>query len=191
MDWGPVKKAIGTFAPWIAGTLGTPFTGVAVKALCGALGMTSDKADPKQIMTALSGASPEQLQAIKQAEAQHQEAMTKLNFENVEALEKTAAADRDSARKRQIALKDRTPAHLAYIIIIGFLAGATAEITAFTLFPDIAAKIPREGWLLIGQVFGYLASEAKAVLAYFFGTTADSGRKTDLLAKAQPVSEDS
>jgi hypothetical protein len=31
MDWTTVKKAIGTIAPMLAGTLGSPVAGVAVK----------------------------------------------------------------------------------------------------------------------------------------------------------------
>ena len=43
MDWTSVKKAIGAFAPWIAGTLGTPVAGAAVGALCNVFGLSGER----------------------------------------------------------------------------------------------------------------------------------------------------
>ncbi|HBO83134.1 MAG TPA: hypothetical protein DD502_33950, partial [Cupriavidus sp.] len=71
MDWSKVKSAIGTIAPWLAGTLGTPVAGVAVKAICDLFGLTGDNATPENVTAALAGATPDQLIALKQADLKH------------------------------------------------------------------------------------------------------------------------
>jgi hypothetical protein len=40
---------------------------------------------------------------------------------------------------------------------------------------------------LVGTVLGYVFSEAKQVLAYYFGSSAGSDRKTELLASSTPA----
>lgn len=183
MDWSKVKSAIGTIAPWIAGTLGTPVAGVAVKVICDLFGLTGDKATPENVTAALAGATPDQLIALKQADIKHQEFMTQIGYDHLDKLAQMEVDDRDGARKREIAVKDRTPAHLAYMIIGGFFGVATAQLVALMGWPDVAVKIPPQGWVIIGNISGYLAAEAKAAAAYYFGTTQDSGRKTELLAQ--------
>lgn len=190
MDWSKVKGAIGTIAPWIAGTLGTPVAGVAVKALCDVFGLTGDQASPDSVMTALAGATPEQLLALKQADLKHQEVMTQLGYDHIQKLVQNEVDDRQGARDREKTVKDRTPAHLAYMIIGGFFCVATSQLVALMGWPDIAAKIPPQGWVIIGNISGYLAAEAKAAAAYYFGTTQDSGRKTELLAQSPAVPTD-
>ena len=187
MDWSKVKSAIGTIAPWLAGTLGTPVAGVAVKAICDLFGLSANSATPENVTAAIAGATPDRLIALKQADQKHQEFMTQIGYDNLQKLESIAAQDRDSARNREIQTKDRTPAHLAYMIIGGFFGVATAQLVALMGWPDIAAKIPAQGWVIIGNISGYLAAEAKAAAAYYFGTTQDSGRKTELLAQSGPV----
>lgn len=187
MDWSKVKAAIGTIAPWIAGTLGTPVAGVAVKAICDIFGLNGDSATPENVTAALAGATPDQLIALKQADLKHQEFMAQLGYDHIEKLAQTEVDDRQGARDREKTVKDRTPAHLAYMIIGGFFGVATAQLVALMGWPDVAAKIPPQGWVIIGNISGYLAAEAKAAAAYYFGTTQDSGRKTELLAQSSPV----
>jgi hypothetical protein len=187
MDWSKVKGAIGTIAPWIAGTLGTPVAGVAVKAICDIFGLTGDSATPENVTAALAGATPDQLIALKQADLKHQEFMTQIGYDHLDKISQIEVDDRNGARNREIVVKDRTPAHLAYMIIGGFFGVATAQLVALMGWPDIAAKIPPQGWVIIGNISGYLAAEAKAASAYYFGTTQDSGRKTELLSQAPAI----
>ncbi|MCZ2965452.1 hypothetical protein NYY77_18915, partial [Acinetobacter baumannii] len=63
MDW---KSLIATVAPWIGTALGGPLGGMAVTAAADALGL-SEKTETA-LKTALSGASPADLLAIKQAD---------------------------------------------------------------------------------------------------------------------------
>lgn len=172
MDW---KNVIGTVAPWIATALTGPLGGMAVGALADALGL-SDKTE-SAIKQALSGATPEQMLAIKQADQNFAVRMQELGFQNVQALEKIAADDRDSARKREISVQDYTPRILAYLIIGGFLGMAYG-----VLFKQMSADS-----VLAGTIIGYLSAKAEQVAAYYFGSTAGSRQKTELLANSIPA----
>ena len=99
------------------------------------------------------------------------------------ALEETKSylADRQNARQREIEVKDKTPARLAYIMIGGFLGISFIQIISISFFPQFASAIPSEGWLLIGNISGYLANEAKQAASYYFGTTSSSSQKNDII----------
>lgn len=191
MDWQSLVK---TVAPILGTALGGPFGGMAVQAIGSVFGLSQATTDT--VKAAIAGATPEQMLALKQADQDFQLKMAALGFENTQKLEElnlqyaqTDAADRDSARKREETVKDRTPAHLAYMIIGGFFAVSVAQLVALMGYGQEVAKIPSQGWLLIGNISGYLAAEAKAAAAYYFGTSAASEKKTDLLAKAQPIDQ--
>ncbi|MCZ2913350.1 hypothetical protein NYY64_19160, partial [Acinetobacter baumannii] len=68
---------------------------MAVTAAADALGL-SEKTETA-LKTALSGASPADLLAIKQADQAFQAKMQELGFQNIKDMESIAAADRDSA----------------------------------------------------------------------------------------------
>jgi hypothetical protein len=50
------------------------------------------------------------------------------------------------------------------------------------VWPDAVAKIPPQGWLLVGNISGYLANEAKQAAAFYFGSTAGSQNKDATIA---------
>ncbi|WP_230371298.1 hypothetical protein [Paludibacterium denitrificans] len=172
MDW---KNLLGTVAPWIGTAMGGPLGGMAVSAVADALGL-SDKTE-EAIKTALSGATPEQMLAVKKADQDFAIRMQELGFANLQKLEEIAADDRDSARKREAAVQDYTPRVLAYTIVFGFIAMAFG-----ILFGQLHADT-----VLTGTVIGYLSAKAEQVAAYYFGSTANSSRKTELLAQSAPV----
>ena len=181
--------AIKNIAPMIAGTFGTPLAGIAVKTLCDFI-PDEHKATVQQAQT--SGGADAALQKIgdlfqqgqinavqiKQAEAAHVERMAELGYKTTTDLQRLAVDDRVSARAREVAVRDRTPAHLAYLIIFGFFFYSGLLLYAFIWMPETMAKIPAQGWVIIGTVYGYLATEAKQASAYFFGDTSASQAKT-------------
>lgn len=186
-------SAIKNVAPIIAGTFGTPLAGLAVKAICSVLpdGPAKEVADA-HASDPIGGAAQKlgemlaqgviTTAQLKQAELSHSERMAELGYKNVADLAKIDADDRASARLREAAVKDRTPANLAYMIIGGFFVLATAQLIAIMGYPDLVAKIPGQGWLVIGNISGYLAAEAKAAASYYFGTTSGSKDKDATLA---------
>src|SRR5690348_2915339 len=162
-----LKELLGTVAPVIASALGTPLAGVAVKAACEALGLSAHTEDA--LSTALSGAKPEDLLKLKQADQQFQKDMKALDID----LERINAGDRDSARKREAAVGDKTTRNLAYLIVLGggVMIGCTSA--GFTKVDSVLA----------GTLIGYAVSEMKQVLTYYFGSSAGSKEKDNTLAE--------
>lgn len=182
MDW---KSLISSVAPWISGALGSPLAGLAVGAICDSLGV-SEKSE-NAIKQALSGVTPERMLALKKADQEFQLKMQELGFNSLKELEALAVQDRDSARKREIEVKDNTPATLAYMIIGGFLIISAIQLIVLMGFGEVVKHMPQEAWLLIGNVSGYLAAEAKAAASYYFGSTSGSNAKNEMLANMVPL----
>lgn len=169
MDWSKVKSAIGQIAPWLAGTFGTPAAGVAVKGLCSIFGLDSASATPDSVSAAIAGATPDQLLALKQADLKHQEFMAQLGYDSLNKLAQATVDDRDSARKREAAVKDRTPAVLAALAVVGFVGLIGVVIYGFT-----PAEPMRDGfWMLAGAAI----ATYKDVYGYYFGSSAGSHAK--------------
>lgn len=171
MDW---KALIGTVAPWIATALTGPLGGMAVTAAADALGL-SDKTE-SAIKQALSGVTPEQMLALKNADQAFQLRMQELGFAHIQALEQIAFQDRDSARKRESTVGDKTNRNLAYTIIAAFIAMAIGTLMGWAKADSVLA----------GTIIGYLSAKAEQVLSYYFGSTSGSAEKSRLLAQATP-----
>lgn len=163
MDWRDVVK---TVAPWIGTALTGPLGGLAIGALADALGM-EDKTETA-LKSAISGATPEQLLAVKKADQEFEVKMRELGLQ----LEQLTFNDRDSARKREAAVQDKTNRNLAYIVVGAFIAMVGATLLNYTKVDSVLA----------GTLIGYLSAKAEQVLAYYFGSTAGSAKKTELLA---------
>lgn len=171
MDW---KALIGTVAPWIATALTGPLGGMAVTAAADALGL-SDKTE-SALKQALSGVTPEQMLALKNADQAFQLRMQELGFAHIQALEQIAFQDRDSARKRESTVGDKTNRNLAYTIIAAFIAMAIGTLMGWAKADSVLA----------GTIIGYLSAKAEQVLSYYFGSTSGSAEKSRLLAQAPP-----
>jgi hypothetical protein len=170
MDW---KNLISTIAPWIGTALGGPLGGAAVTAIGGALGL--DKPTEDSIKQALSGVTPEQMLAIKQADNDFALKMQQAGFADLESLEKIAADDRASARAMESTTRSRVPATLSLVVTVGLFAVLLGMLLGWLHVTDSQALL-----LMLGS----LTTGWGSVMAYWFGTTHDSARKTDLLAKA-------
>ncbi len=169
---GFLKKA----APWItaAATGNVPaLVSMAAKTVSDVVGgKAGTSAD--SIAAAVAGATPEQLQALKQADNDFALKMQALGFQHVEELEQLAAADRANAREREIQVKDKTPRILAAVVVILVFAGEGWYFTHGA--PSNASPE------LIGRILGTLDSALILVLSYYFGSSAGSDRKTEILA---------
>lgn len=170
------KDIIKTVAPWIGTALGGPLGGMAVKAAADALGLSDSTADA--IKAAVSGATPDQLLALKEADQNFQIQMQTLGFANIKDLEAIAAADRDSARKMQIASPSFMPAVLSAVITIGFLG---------ILIGMMAGKLTTDSSDALLLMLGSLGTAWTGVMAFWFGTTRQSENKTSMLAAAPPA----
>ena len=175
-DWKALVKSI---APTIGTALGGPLGGMAGLALSKALGVSEDAAkDETTLAAAVQGASPDQLLALKKADQDFAVQMQKLGFENVEALEAIAAGDRANARDREIKTQDWTPKVLGIAITVGF----------FGLLAYLMKREPPAGSRdILNIMLGSLGSAWIGVVTYYFGSSAGSARKTELMSAKQPT----
>jgi hypothetical protein len=152
-------------APTVATALGGPLAGVAVEALSKALGVEPDQA--KQLVEEGKMTS-EQLAQVKLAEIelQKQQEALGLNFEQL------AVDDRKSAREMQATTKSHIPAFLAISVTAGFFGILLA------LMSGVAHKSEE---LLI--MLGSLSAAWGGIIAFYFGSSAGSQRKDEMLNK--------
>lgn len=169
MNWLDTLK---TLAPTVASALGGPLAGAAVTAIGGMLGISEPTQE--KIAKAITGGqlTGDQIAQIKQLEMQYQNEEAERGFKYSELEFK----DRDSARARDIATKDNVNRNLAYAVVSSFIAVVVATLMGY-------AKIES---VLAGTLVGYLSAKCEQVLAYYFGSTSGSARKTELLASSTP-----
>ena len=179
------KKA----APWITSAVGlavpgaAPFANIASKLLSNGLG-TTVKADPQSISEAISTAmaNPDQLATLKKIDDDFALQMKQLGIQEATDFAKIAADDAANARAREIAVKDATPKVLAYgIVLLALIASCIVLSGKSPAMHDVTQAT------LVGVVIGYIFGEVKQVFSYYFGSSAGSDRKTELLAEAPPV----
>lgn len=184
-----LKTALGSIAPTLATMLGGPLAGTAVAALEGCFGLAPGAGADAVTRVVQDGMTPETIAAVRAADQKHAEAMgqqgidvLKLNADHEAAMGTIDAGDRDSARKREIAVRGYTVPALAWLVVGSSVALGTAVITGYVTKDPMQAT-------LVGTVLGYVFSEAKQVLAYYFGSSAGSDRQTELLAQSTPAAK--
>jgi hypothetical protein len=138
---------------------------MAVTAIGNALGVP----EPTQesIQQALAGAKPEDLLKLKQADQQFVKDMKALDVD----LEKIAAGDRDSARKREAVVGDKTTRNLAYLVVGAFVGVVITTLAGWSKVDSVLA----------GALIGYLSAKAEQVIAYYFGSSAGSKGKDETI----------
>ena len=169
-------KLLATIAPWIGTAIGGPLGAVAVDFAATALGLTDKTAEA--VKTALGGATPEQLLALKQADQAFSLQMQALGFKQVTDLEALTVEDRKDARAMQVAQPSRMPA-----LLTSFLVGSFTG----TLILLLKYDVPATNRDIVVYMIGQLSGGFSAALAFWIGTTRDSGRKTELLAQAPAI----
>lgn len=156
-----------TVAPTIAkATLG-PFGGLAATAISAILG--TPPADEQATSAALLTATPDQLLALKQAENDFQVQMKSLGI----SAEKLVYDDIANARAREIAVKDNTPAILAYAITFGFFG---------TLGFMLWNGKPAVGGDALLVMLGSLGTAWAGIVSFYFGSSMGSVKKDATIA---------
>ncbi len=169
-DW---KGLINSVAPTLATALGGPLAGVAVSALSQTILGNPDGTE-QDIATALAvNKDPDLLLKLKEADQNFAAKMKELNIKE----EQLHQADRTDARKREVVIKDRLVPLLALIILVGFFM-----TVAYVLLGYVDLK--GEQAILVGTLVGYVSAKAEQVVAYYFGSSAGSDKKTAILGEA-------
>lgn len=166
-DW---KEIVGAVAPGLATVLGGPVAGLAVTALSRQLLGRGDGTEA-EVAAAVAAGGGEVLQRIKQAELDVQVRLRELDID----VERLHQADRSSAREREAKTGDMaTPRSLAFAVTAGFFG-----VLAWLL---IEGK-PTTGGDALLVMLGALGGAWGSVISYYFGSSAGSKDKTDLIGR--------
>jgi hypothetical protein len=162
MDW------LKTIAPTIATALGGPLAGLAIEAVSKAIGI-----DPKDVQSTISEGklSADQIMLLKQAEVQMAARAQEMGLD----FAKLNVEDRKSARDMQVATKSWIPAILAVSITIGFFGILIGMMTETFKTSDA-----------LMLMLGSLATAWTGIVAFYFGSSASSQNKDNLLHQSTP-----
>lgn len=172
VDW---KDVIGAVAPTIATALGGPLAGAAVKTLSNVL-LGHENGSEGDLAAAIGTASPDTLAQIKKAEADFQIRMRELEID----VDRIAAADRDSARKRESSTGDFwTPRVIGGLTLLAFIWSVWAVLSGYVQGLTDPAIVG-----IIGTLIGYVSAKADQVVSYYFGSSSGSRDKTQAMSDA-------
>lgn len=157
-------------APTIATAMGGPLAGMAVSAISKAIGVDEDKVSDLIKDNKLTADQIAQVK-IAEIELQKQAQELGLNFAKLEV------DDRKSAREMQAATRSIVPPALAAIVTVGFFG-----ILVMMLLGKVDSNNPA-----ILMMLGSLGTAWTGIIAYYFGSSAGSQAKTDLLSKAPAI----
>lgn len=159
-DW------LSAVAPTIATALGGPLAGLAVEAVSKTMGVK-----PSEVQQVISQGkmSADQIAALRQAELQLQSQAQEMGLD----FAKVAAADRASARTMQTQVKSWVPPTLSILITGGFFG-----ILSGLMFGAVK-PVPE-----LDIMLGSLGTAWISVVAFYFGSSSDSQRKTAMMHEA-------
>jgi len=163
MDW--LKQ----IAPTIATALGGPLAGLAVDAISKAVGI-----DPKDVNKTIAEGklTADQIAQIKTAEI----AMAARAQEMGLDFEKIAVDDRKSARQMQSTTQSWIPGIMAIAVTIGFFGILIGLMTEHFKTSDA-----------LMLMLGSLGTAWTGIIAFYFGSSAGSQAKDQLLHKSSPT----
>ena len=160
---------IESIAPTIASCLGGPLAGLAVEAVSKAIGV-----DPSAVQDTINSGklSAEQIASIQAAEIQLKAKAQEMNLD----FEQLAVQDRKSARDMQTTTKSFIPPLLALIITLGFFG---------ILIGMMTGKVTSSDALML--LLGSLGTAWTGVISFYFGSSASSQNKDQLLHQSTPT----
>ncbi|MDD5297647.1 MAG: hypothetical protein PHU46_12110 [Rhodocyclaceae bacterium] len=180
MDWKDLAGPLAKIAPLVGTLIGGPAGPLIGGLVSAALGT---EATPDAIHQAIQ-TDPEAAVKVAQIESDNRVHMQTLAVQaegNRLAAETAAiqadAADRDSARRRESTVQDKTNRNLAYLVVGSFLALVGGTLLGYSHVESALA----------GTLVGYLSAKCEQIIAYYFGSSRGSDKKTDLLAQAPAI----
>ena len=166
MDLSPVFK---TICPTIVSALAGPLGGMAIEAISSKLGISPEEAQKTLENGKLNG---DQVAALQQAELALKMKAQEMGLD----FAKIENEDRDSARKMQMTNHSWVPPAMAIGITLGFFG---------ILIGLMSGKVVAGPEIEI--MLGSLGTAWTGVVAFYFGSSASSQKKDDLLHKSTPV----
>lgn len=161
-----------TALPALATALGGPLAGLAAGFVADKLGLEDKTVE--NITNIISGAPPEQLIKLKEIDTEFKKFILSLGIKEIE-LEN---ADRDSARRREMEVKDKMPAMLAAALTLGFF-GCVGFL--------MKNGFPEGNKDVLVYMLGSLNTAWLGAMAYYFSTTKSSKQKDIIIANSTPA----
>lgn len=155
----------------LATAVGGPLAGAATNAIIGALGLPRET-PAEEVAFAVQNATPDQLLAIKKAEQEFAVKMKALDIDIIGL----GNADRDSARKREMAVRDWMPKALGMLMVSASVGAVLLVLLGYARVDDALA----------GSLVGLLVGAGNQVIGYYFGSSAGSANKDIMLRDAKP-----
>ena len=166
VEW---KKIVGSVAPALATALGGPLAGVAVKTIATQVLGKAD-ATEQDVEQAVLGADPQTLIKLREVDNEFKAMLVNAGIK----LEEIAASDRANARDREIKTGDHwTPRVLAAAVVVGWF------VIQWYLLKHVVPVEMRE---IIMRSLGTVDMALGLVLGYYFGSSASSRQKNDIIA---------
>jgi len=163
-DW---KKLLGSLAPALATALGGPLVGGATQVIARVL-LGKDNATDEEIAAALSGASPEQMLALKQASIDYEKRLAELDID----IYKLSVDDRKDARK-MFAVNMWPQITLSIVFIVGYFVALRYVLTGMEgVTPEILS--------MASVLLGLFTREIPTIMQFWFGSSHGSKRKTEI-----------
>ena len=162
MDW------LAQIAPTIATALGGPLAGMAVSAVSKAIGCT-----PEEVQNVISNNKLDatQVAALQQAELELKKQAQAMNLD----FAKLANDDRKSARDMQATTRSIIPPVLALVVTVGFFGILIGLMTKTFATSDA-----------LMMMLGSLGTAWTGIISFFFGSSASSQAKDQLLHQSTP-----
>lgn len=163
------KEIIRAVAPGLGQALGGPLGGLAAREIAGRI-VGDESVSLDQLSKAIVGADSDQLAELAKLDREFDAKMEELGVDRA----RIDADDRASARQRQATMKDWTPAVLGALVVTGFFG----LLVALMFF-----EIPASSESVLKILIGVLGTVTVQVMNFFFGSSAGSSRKNDILAE--------
>lgn len=171
MDWKDIAGAVGKAAPILGTLLGGPAGAAVGSIVASALGSGGTPED----VAAVLASDPQAMVKLREIEATKAVRFEELAAEQAKAELAAATADRASAREREAKTGDTlTPRTLAMLVTLGFFG-----VLAYLL----AAGKPQTGGDALLVMLGALGGAWASVISYYFGSSASSAAKTEMMAR--------
>ena len=158
-----------SIAPTIATALGGPLAGMAVEAISKAIGV-----DPSEVQNTINSGkmTSDQIASLQQAELALKARAQELGLD----FAKLAVDDRKSARELQATTRSYIPPALAILVTVGFF-GILIGMMMETFKTSEALML----------MLGSLGTAWTGIIAFYFGSSAGSQAKDDLLHRSSPT----
>jgi hypothetical protein len=185
------REIISKVAPVAGALIGSPLAGMAISVIGEAIGM--EKPTVERVASAIQSGSlsPEQFVAVKTADAALKVRLRELDIDEkkIEAeTERAYLADTQDARKAHAGDSGVFWLGIAVLGTYALILGASLFGAYWLLVEGNLAAMDvgtvAAVFTLIGTIVGYIASDAKQVVAYYFGSSRGSNEKTRDMADA-------